>query len=365
MARFFQLAKVVAERTNVHSTVLINSQPTRFVQTKREPQTAHPISTGQKPDLSSACKTRGKAELPAKNHPRLTKKRRKTTYTENYSAALSLPYTFEELQKNQNDEKAILNLAKQQIIEHSSRRVDLFLYTLIAYYKTGYLPSLGRTALQHGRGRSLDRYTNLTEACHSSFTPTLLDNSRLSAPLGQLPGSLLSGTHFMDSLNSTVELPGFVNALDNFLEEKCRSKSIEILDLVAIGKLDPVKGLTCFLQMMQGALDELQELGELQGKSTGLTLFDHPKHLVNLDVLDLIRRGTLRKTFTEETKSASDDYIQLMLRLTAEEKAECEKSPAHKNTMYARKVLELQTEILETKSTYTQEELEKKCRRAE
>ncbi|KTD79441.1 hypothetical protein [Legionella waltersii] len=355
MARLYRIAKNLAGETRLlpafaatHQSIRVNlkAQETRtpvHKQSDVETTPTKPLSHS-----SDYAFLGSSTRLHSAHH----RKRIKTTYTDNYSAALSLPYSWRELQKEHENDQATLNLSKQLIVEHASRRVDLFFYTMIAYYNTGFHPILGHTDLQHGRGRSLDRFTNLTEACHSSLTPSLLDEFSDGTNRKRYSGSILTGTHFMESLNTTVELPHFVNELDDLLEEYCRGKSIKILNQVALGQVDPIAGFTNFLQMMQDSLTELKKRGELQRKNTGVRFFDPPKHPIRLDVLELIHKGSLGKTYSQDSKVASDDYVQLMLRLTPTEIEQCHKTKEMKAKIYAEKILVIQKEILESKSAF-------------
>ncbi|WP_284498406.1 hypothetical protein [Legionella maioricensis] len=277
------------------------------------------------------------------------KKRIRFDYRSNYSAALALPYSKQQLEKKQNNPNSLLEMSEKYVIEHANRRVDLFFYTLIAYYKTGVIPTYGHTDLQHGRGRTIRGYKTITEACHSSFTPSLLDKTIYQNEGGkEKHKSLLSGTHLMDSLNSTVELPPFMNDLDDVLESKCKQKCLEILWEVSLGKINPVEGLTVFLKMMQDVLSDLKQ--QVQQKNPS-PLFQHSfigKRHINPKLIDLVIKGTLSTTFSNKTK-ANDDYIQLLLRMTAEEKALCG-NEKNKEQLYLKKTLEMQNEILQTKS---------------
>ncbi len=292
------------------------------------------------------------AQLKLEEHKQFTyKKRARFDYCNNYSAALALPYSQNQLETQQNNQDALLEMSEKYVIEHANRRVDLFFYTLIAYYKTGVLPTYGHTDLQHGRGRNTYGFKSMTEACHSSFTPSLLDKTIYQNMQGKKKHkSLLSGTHFMDSLNSTVELPPFMNDFDDILEEKCRQKCLGILGDVSLGKINPVEGLTLFLKMMHDALTDFKQQAEQKNHSS---LVQHSligKKNVSPKLIDLVIKGTLSTTFSNETQTAADDYIQLLLRMTPEEKALCDNNEKSKEERYMEKMTEMQNEILQTKS---------------
>lgn len=276
------------------------------------------------------------------------KRRTRYTYAQNYSAALELPCSRIDLQHNQNNRGMLLSLSKNNIIEHANRRVDLYFYTLVAYYKTLVYPTSGHTNLQHGRGRTVDGDINLTQACHSSFTPSLVDNTIYQNKGSRIKHkSLLSGTHLMNNLNATVELPPFVNELDDVLESACRQKSIELLNDVSLGTINPIEGLGIFLKMMKDVLDDLKprSLSHLNRHSQ----FSHKR--INPKLIDLVLSGTLDTTYSIENGTVSDDYIQLLLRLTPDEKMLCALGKDNKEKIYLNKIMDIQNEILETRSS--------------
>ncbi len=281
-----------------------------------------------------------------------SKRRIRYRFNQNYSAALELPCSIKDLQQNQNNKDRLLFLSRNNIIEHANRRVDLYFYTLIAYYKTAVCPTNGHTQLQHGRGRTVDGDLNLTQACHSSFTPSLVDNTIYDNRRGKSRyKSLLSGTHLMNNLNATVELPPFVNALDDVLENACRVKSIELLQDVSVGTINPIQGLCLFLNMMKSVLEDLkrQNIRSVMSPLNQHSQFGHKA--INPKLIDLVLAGTCDTTFSEVEETVSDDYIQLLLRLTPEEKELCVTKPENKEKIYINKMMEMQHEILNARST--------------
>ncbi|KTD40426.1 hypothetical protein [Legionella parisiensis] len=320
-------------------------------------KTTAPFYTAQKttttvPPVAKALYPLLFTKLKAEEHKQFTsKKRHRSEYKDNYSAALNLPYSNHQLAIKHHDQNALLAMSKKNIIEHANRRIDLFFYTLIAYYKTGILPIYGHTTLQHGRGRTTRRNTSISEACHSSLTPSFVDRTIYqNNQTREKHKSLLSDTHFMDSLNSTVELPPFVNDLDDLLENALREKSLTILREVSLGTLNPITGLTRFLQIMSTVLKGLKEDAENKNKSA---LSQH--HLIKQqpitpNLIELVKTGSLSTTYLPEKQIANDDYIQLLLRMTPEEKAAC-KDKHGKEKLYTQKIMELQSEILHTKSS--------------
>lgn len=289
-----------------------------------------------------------KSEEQKWNH----KKRIRTHYQNNRTAALALPFSIEELEKNQSDLNQLITMSKSQIIEHANRRVDLFFYTLTAYYKTDVFPTTGHTCMQHGRGRNAQDSHLITEACHSSLIPALLDKTIYQdSKREDKKKSLLSGTHFMDSLNATVELPSCVNQFDGVLENSCRKKCIDLIDAAALGTINPVEGLDIFLKMMKDILNELKQQTE-QHSASSLVRYSFMKtHHMTPMLIDLVIQGTLSTTFSMQTQSTSDEYIQLLLRLRPEEKKICMQEGKNKEKIYSEKIMELQSEILQTKSS--------------
>lgn len=271
---------------------------------------------------------------------RFSRKRLRLPYDENITGALALPYTTAQLSEQHQNTAAQFTMFRQFIIEHASRRVDLFFYTLIAYYNTKLKPMEGHTSLQHGCGRTLEDDTNLTQACHSSFTPSLIDET-IDRKTDKR--NLLSGTHLFESLNSTVELPPFVNAFDNILEAICRPRCIDILQRVAAGELNPIQGLNSFLQMMNTVLSDFAEQAN-EPRYSGLShsAFSKSTHYVNPKLIELVRIGTLQSSFMEERGVVNPDYLHLLLMLNRDEKAVCYGSAPKREKFYAKKCAELQ-----------------------
>ncbi|KTD71118.1 MULTISPECIES: hypothetical protein [Legionella] len=337
MKRLFKIAKPTQQTNATFKTTQAQSVPSAK---KITPMSAPPKKESN--PVAKEPQSHFFKKLKAEEHKQFSDRRHRFDYKDNYSAALKLPHSNFFLTINHQNQNALLKLSKGNIIEHASRRVDLFFYTLIAYYKTGVLPTYGHTTLQHGKGRTTRKNISLSEACHSSFTPSLLDKSIYqNYKTGEKHKSLLSDTHLMDSLNSTVELPPFVNDLDDLLENLCREKCLSILRAVSLGITNPIAGLTQFLQIMSTTLNKLKEDAES----------DSSRHSINPNLLELVTKGTLSTTFSTQTRTATDAYIQLLLRMTPTEKALC-KDKLSKEEMYMEKVMELQDEILNSKSKH-------------
>lgn len=292
------------------------------------------------------------AQLKKEERKQFTSKnRRRFHYKENYSAALSLPYSNVALKQVENDQSALLTLSVDNLLEHANRRVDLFFYTLIAYYKSELIPVRGRTSLQHGRGRHVRDDRSITEACHSSFTPSLVDSTIYqNAPSKKKRKGLLCGTHLMDNLNATVELPSFVNDLDDVLEKMCGNQCFAILRNVSLGAINPIEGLNQFLKEIQTALLNIKKQVETNQCSNLVRHSFVGKKEFNCKFIDLVLRGTLKTTFSQENQCVSDDYLQMLLIMTQQEKELCKKDDGSKETVYLKKIIEMQEEVLQPES---------------
>lgn len=253
-------------------------------------------------------------------------------YQENHTASLSLPVTTEILLEKSAHNSQMLELAKNHIVEHANLRVDLFFYTLIAYYQQKLQLTAGSTHLQYGKGRN-PMGQLLTEACHNSLFPSLIDENIL--PRSSKKASILNETHFMCSLNSTTELPPFVNDLDDILEQLCREKSLAILRAVSMGTVDPIAGISLFLQLLNDVLGELKQKALAQKDPFAISL------------IALTQQGSLANCFDAESQTVRDEYLHLLMRLSSKEKKEC-LNKHHKPKIYMAKFMELQKEILET-----------------
>jgi hypothetical protein len=339
------MMRSLALETNSTSRLNINepSKTPKHDSTTKQPEKKHQRSKSEG-NSSAACLSLLNAATH-EHHAKRQKKRKRSEYEDNYSAALALPCSSEKLETLKDDQKSLLTLSQDHIKEHAARRVDLFFYTLVAYYNTGLSPLQGHTSLQHGKGRNTDDLTNMTQACHSSLLPALIDeNSTLNFRNMQTHDSILSGTHFLDNLNSTVELPVMVNEFDGELENTylCRDKSIHILQKVSAGEISPIEGLNQFMKMMDMTLKNI----DAKIKKTG-TMFAkiHPNES---ELFLLIKQGTFAKIYSSETETATREYIETLLRLKPEEKALCKTSHDMRNKIYLKKMTSLQLEILNT-----------------
>jgi hypothetical protein len=218
-------------------------------------------------------------------------------------------------------------LSGELIIEHAQRRVDLFFYTLIAYYKTNLSVRIDTTILQHGAGNQCYQ----TEGCHSAILPSLQDigyqkpsNLNTNPDQGRLLArvGLFSGRHFQQSLNATIELHQSVNYFDTHYIEghteqgKMRTQSLDILNQVSKGTLNPVQGMIVFLLALKKTIDEQEQtyLNKHELKKS-------PKE-TRPWILACIRKGSFHTTWHENKgyyPTLNDEYLDLILMLTRSE----------------------------------------------
>lgn len=279
-------------------------------------------------------------------------KRLKFSYVENQTAALSLDVTTQELEDTKQDPLELLAESKERILHHAAIRVDCFFYILLAYYNTHYTPVMAHTFLQFGRGRNSLMGDNITQACHSSFFGAFNDNSPQKQDESARYGhSILTGTHFLHSLNATVELPWFVNQLDDELENVCgcRTNGLKIITDVSFGRLTPVEGLNQFFLMMEQAFKDIENLKTISRKSKPYLHRDTASSplAIKKPLIDLVTRGTFHHKWNPSTRRVENDYIEMLLRLDASEKIQCRNSEAYRMKCYERKIAEIQLEILQ------------------
>jgi hypothetical protein len=272
----------------------------------------------------------------------IAKKRDKSDFGDNRTAALALPQSTAALSANQRNLDWLLQVSEKFILEHAARRVDLFFYQLIAYYNKDAAVTRGRTDLQHGKGRNSLSGINVTQACHSSFIPSVEDKVMNRGRRN----SILYGTHFLDSLNATVELPWFINELDNEFEERlsCRKNGMAILQKVSRGEVNPIEGLTLFLKDMNQLFLDIAD--------KKIIIKTIKSDSVRQKVMELVKKGTLKNKFAADTKTVTNEYVQLLLRLTTQEKIQCKQSQKQRDKIYLEKIEVIQNEILTTKSKF-------------
>jgi hypothetical protein len=262
------------------------------------------------------------------------------TYKKNGSAALQLPITKTKLERLQSDPATLLYMCNEYILEHASRKADIFFYLLVALYNCQLKLKQGPTVMQHGKGQKSTTGQRLTNACHSNLFPNILVNAN--------DENIFAGLHLMNTMNSTVELPIFVNQLDSELEGKIqrpslfRKKSFEILQTVSDGKLDPVDGFKQFLNLEKDALNILKNQ---DSKKSYLYRKSGPSMEIKLQLLRIFGKSTCCDDDIKFKK-----YINLLLRLKPAEIIKLQISPKIEKKIHLEKIRLIQEEIFEAKS---------------
>lgn len=267
-------------------------------------------------------------------------------YSENYTAAIHCSLDKRQLDKNFNNVPFLLSTNKNNIVEHAARKVDLFFYTLVAYFNKKLEINENKTLIQHGKGHGLPNGASITQACHSSLTPSLIDNN--DSP--NHPVSILSNTHFMDSLNATIELPSFVNEFDSELENVylCRKKSIDILNEVSSGQTNPIKGLHQFLLMMQATFEQiLKDQRFYKPIFSNLPLSNNNSAHLKNELLALFKKGTFTNKLLSNNR-VNGNYIFMLLRFTPQEIKIYQSNPNLRDVLLIKKMSSIQAEILQT-----------------
>lgn len=233
------------------------------------------------------------------------KRRRKYSFVSNHSIARNLDLN---LLKKRKAEKLAESgsclenrVLKDMAEDHVYRRVQLFYYLSVIYYRSGCLVERAGTILQHGK-------SNITgfSAAHSSILTHVKDNffknlkkAAMRVGIGTKDKLLLSALgvseerlqilaegplkkeefaelmdgiekesligkncSFFHNMNSTVELPHFINEFDTVVEDFMRTKGIEILNEASSQGMHPYTALTKFVGELWSFLDKCKEATE-------------------------------------------------------------------------------------------------------
>lgn len=271
--------------------------------------------------------------LSKQNNPQ----RKKTNYMDNRTAALQMRHEGVDL---------------RHIKFHASLRMDLFFFTLIAYYQSKLTIDIEQTNRQHGQGSNK---TN-TAACHSAILTSLWDterersshhyNTRNAPTVTSYRTGILNGTHFEDSLNLTVELDKAVNYFDTQCIEgktktnqKMRAAALNILNDVSSGKYDPIAGMNQFLNLLHRHFLTIQTayIGHKE-------LVTSPK-ATRSDIFTAQYKGSFYNTcgFKSEKRAPDrielhEDYIQAQLPLTKKERTSLRDQPGLFSTRDKKKI---------------------------
>ncbi len=256
------------------------------------------------------------------DHEEKEKKKAETPLTgrlwaDNHSYSLGLPH---ELLADNGLVQQIINVMPY-VIEHAERRVELFFYLLVTYYKQGLTVKLGETKGQHGRGSK--QYG--TNACHSSLLSSVTDTETTqkhgynTRSKGKIHGNICQygKTHFFeDSLDATMELPAAVNDFDRACEGQTHKPSsyritaLETLNEVSRGERTPIEGLGVFLKRS----NEFFHSDKIEN------YVHHSSERSPSDVRELIRKylliGLLANKYDENSDTLNLDYVCMLLRMS-------------------------------------------------
>lgn len=272
--------------------------------------------------------------------------RKKTQYIHNVTAALSA-----------RGHRIDIPLIKF----HASLRVDLFFFTLIAYYNSGLQVNIEHTNRQNGKSHHDNR------ACHSAILTSLWDteneypahryNTRNTKKLPRsYRTSILNGTHFEDSLNLTVELDKSVNYFDTYYIEGnkntlMRTTALDILNQVSKKRLDPIQGMNQFLTCIhehflkiKAAYYGYKDL-KTSPKETRATIYSAQYEGTFFNAC-----GFFDSRNPPQSIALKDDYIQAQLPLSKNERTQLREHPnlfsrEEKNNIYKKAFLQVKEDL--------------------
>lgn len=258
-----------------------------------------------------------------------------------------------------------VNMVSETIKHHANMRVNLFFLLCVALYKKNVDVIKGATRLQHGKGRQskgpnitketddeeFDDYANNdygTAACHASLFPTIYTRLRTifqesgwsdffkpAKPvhfgfLEKIYGtdkdvakdeyhkfgtdSLIRDLFLDDTMNLTHELPGIVNTFDCQMEgtysrSNAVKASLEILNMVSYGKINPTQSLELFLQKaMKPFFGHMEYKCVTQLAVKSLTRYP----LALRQVFNLQKEGTFRICNAYST-TIKNEYFDMMM----------------------------------------------------
>jgi hypothetical protein len=218
-----------------------------------------------------------------------------------------------------NDELNVklVELFAVRIKEHASRRVDLFFLLLVAVYNKQITVHKKATIKQHGEG---EKYLD-THACHSSLFPHIEFESipsRWPWYASTTPCPTLSGTHFEETSNMTMELPDIVNKFDSRLEGTLQPNAsmqicLDILNKTSRGDTTPKQGLKEFLQMMNRFFEEFETKSDSMKK-----VCDYQKSgtfmKCDLSLLSLRKGEEIRNIDEEILQQAQETDTPLLIK---------------------------------------------------
>ena len=233
----------------------------------------------------------------------------------------------------------------ERVSDHAYRRVQIFYYQLLAYYKEGCDIERASTNLQHGVSSCEN-----CQAAHSAILPHVTDNfqdilveSLMEEGLTDLNTSYLealqidcqaleilledgdeegvydflekdhelltSSTYLYHLMNSTVTLPKEVNMYDSLLEKHLRPFALDLLNQVSKEELHPYKALEKFTKAMQECIVKIKE--ETEEKLQLLKDFE----VAEKELFDYEKQ--LKKGPAPKDRELLSQYLTLFLRQQA------------------------------------------------
>jgi hypothetical protein len=166
-----------------------------------------------------------------------------------------------------------------RLIDHAQRRVYLFYYLLLSYYKQNVSVSKAPTILQHGKAELEDCH-----AAHSSILPNTTSSPR---------DIIEKESYLFHSLNSTVELHKEFNRYDCILEAYVRPRALEILEKTSLREQHPYELLKKFTTLLHFFFD--QSLIQAQEKINLLNKLETQAKLMQLQAVALTKNHTPSK----------------------------------------------------------------------
>ncbi len=238
---------------------------------------------------------------------------------------------------------------REHIEFHAISRIDLFFYTLIAYWGTRLIVDMGETKSQHGVCDKTKKLGMFFHACHSSLFPNLVDGmtrEELAAPLPSMRTGILHGKYFFDALNVTVALPQVVNQLDIQLEGKrsdddplrrpiYRRRALEIINLVSNDEMNPIEGMTQFLNMLHGFYQDKRAYINESAKTSPTKARKRAWQYSGNAILSLRGDTYVRR-----------DYIEMLLRPNKTDRPFLLENPDRCSEIYLKRFKEIAEEIL-------------------
>jgi hypothetical protein len=226
----------------------------------------------------------------------------------------------------------IVTYHAEEIKEHARRRVELFFLLCALIYKTERVISLAETTKQHGKSTKGSEY----RACHSSLFPAIHDQAARIVTRSSKDRSILTGTHFSEVLNQTIELPDCVNKFDSLCEGQnaagskgLRRQLLPTLQAVSDGRKSPIEAMIDFFLKMRAFFDgkALENCAESS---------DNRPKAIRQKVRTLEEEGTFYWT-DDSGKSPSVEAFSAWTRSSYSASALCLGNPKMAEALYERR----------------------------